>query len=258
MKSLKRQIIGLALSLSAAIFSTLSQATIVQFETALGNFEVNLYDTRTPQTVANFLQYVNAGDYSNAIIHRSVSNFVIQGGGFEYDNAWPVTAINANAAVTNEPVFSNVRGTIAMAKLSGNPNSATNQWFFNLTNNSQNLDRENSGFTVFGEVTGNGMAIIDQIAALDKYNFSGANAALGELPLQNYTGSGDPDNSNLVIITNITVIDAATDTAASLNPPLNIGPATPPTEPTSSGGGGAINALLLGLFVLLIVGRRRS
>ncbi|MCW8998303.1 MAG: peptidylprolyl isomerase [Kangiellaceae bacterium] len=249
MNFLKKAIWGAAAVLASLTVSQEAKATIVQFETSLGNFEVNLYDQGTPETVANFLSYVNSGAYENIIIHRSVPGFVIQGGGFAYNSSWPVTAITTQPAVTNEPVYSNVRGTIAMAKLSGDPNSATSQWFFNLSNNSENLDRTNSGFTVFGEVTGNGMGIIDQIAGLDRYNFSSTSAALGELPLQNYTQGNNPDDTNLIIINRVTIIDANTDTATGLNPPANIGPA--PDTTTSSSGSGAAAFLLLLAFGLI-------
>ena len=237
----------------AALTGVPAQATIVQFETNMGNFEVNLYDNATPQTVANFLQYVNGGDYTQNIMHRSIPGFILQGGGFKYQSSWPVTAIEANAPVINEPTYSNVRGTIAMAKLGSNPDSATSQWFFNLADNSLNLDRQNSGFTVFGEVTDDGMAIIDQIAALDRFNFGGA---LTDLPLQNFTSNGDPDDTNLIIIQSIQVIDATVDTAAGLNPPANIGPADLPEPPSSSSGGGGSLGLLLVLLGGLL--RRRA
>lgn len=234
-------------------FANVASATIVQFETSLGNFEVNLYDQQTPETVANFLEYVGADAYQGTIIHRSVPGFIVQGGGFTFDTAWPVSAISSNAPVVNEPVFANVRGTVAMAKLGGNPNSATNQWFFNLTNNTANLDVQNGGFTVFGEVTGDGMLILDAIADLPRYDFSASNGALGELPLQNFTTGNTPDDTNLIIINQITVIDAATDTAANLNPPVNTAPE--PQPPASSSGGGALLVSLLGLFGLVSVRR---
>ncbi|MET1254356.1 peptidylprolyl isomerase [Aliikangiella maris] len=239
-QSLKSTIRMSVAGFSLAICSGLANATIVQIETPLGNFEVNLYDEKTPETVNNFLNYVNSGAYNNSIIHRSVTDFVIQGGGFSYQNSWPAQAITTNAPVINEPVYSNVKGTIAMAKRSGAPNSATSQWFINLADNSKGnaqLDSQNGGFTVFGEVTGDGMAIIEQIAALPTYNFSGA---FNSLPLQNYGGTGNPDETHLVI-NQITVIDGNTDTAAGLNPPLNTSINTPttPTTPKSSGGGAA-------------------
>ena len=126
-----------------SLFCFSAKSTIVGFQTDFGYFEVNLYDNATPETVENFLQYVDDGDYSNMVFHRSVDGFILQGGGFAYFNEWPPTAISTNPSVNNEPVYSNVRGTIAMAKLASSPDSATNQWFINLANNSTNLDREN-------------------------------------------------------------------------------------------------------------------
>jgi len=207
---------------TAALLPRASDATVVKFETVLGDFEVNLYDDATPQTVSNFLNYVQNGNYSNSIFHRSVPGFIVQGGGFVTDQIAQISSIAANLPVNNEPTYSNVRGTIAMAKLAGDANSATNEWFFNLANNAANLDNQNGGFSVFGEITGDGMAILDALAALPTYNFSGA---LADLPLQNYSAAdfGDGvlfDNSHLIIVTAISVIDTTVDTAAGLNPAL--------------------------------------
>ncbi len=244
----KTLLTGAVLCLS--FFTANTQATIVQLETNFGNIEVNLYDNGTPNTVANFLDYVNSGAYAQSIVHRAESGFVIQGGGFAYAGSWPPATITANAAVANEPVYSNVRGTIAMAKIGGLPDSATNQWFINLSDNSANLDAQNGGFTVFGQVTGDGMAIIDQIANLNKYNKGGAFASL---PLQNYDGTSDPDATNLVIINSILVIDATVETTAGLSKPLNTSNTTPPA---SSTGGGAFGFSLL--LLLLITTFRRN
>ena len=144
-----------------------AMATIVEVETDLGTVEINLYDNATPATVTNFLNYVNSGAFTDSIFHRSVPGFVIQGGGFITDINAQVSEIMTNPAVTNEPVYSNVRGTIAMAKLGNDPNSATSQWFINLANNAANLDDQNGGFTVFGEVTA-GMDVVDTIAGLPR------------------------------------------------------------------------------------------
>lgn len=242
-----------------ALLPPVSNATVVEFQTVLGNFEVNLYDNTTPQTVANFLNYVNNGRYTNSVIHRSVPGFVAQGGGFTYDMALPLLDVPEFAAVVNEPELANVRGTIAMAKLGNDPNSATSQWFFNLDNNTANLDAQNGGFTVFGEVVGNGMDVVDAIAALPRYNFGGATQ---ELPLRNYTQTDfnnnvTVDDTHLVIISAVVVSDSTVDSAAGLNPPVNTATPTnpPPTLGGDSGGGGHFG--FAGLIALLLLVRRR-
>src|ERR1041385_8334799 len=130
-------------------------ATTVRMRTSLGDIDIELMDTAAPASVANFLSYVTSGAYVNSFIHRSVPGFIIQGGGYGWDSSVNrVYSVPANAPVVNEfsPTRSNKRGTIAMAKLGNNPNSATNQWFFNLADNSANLDNQNGGFTVFGHL----------------------------------------------------------------------------------------------------------
>ena len=238
----------------ALMFSSLAAATVVQFQTTLGPFEVNLYDEDTPATVANFLAYVDSGAYDNTVIHRSVPNFVIQGGGFVSSGGLPVDAVETNAAIANEPVYSNVRGTIAMAKFSGDPNSATSQWYFNLVDNSESLDPQNGGFTVFGEVVGAGLDVVDAIAALPVFDAGGA---LETLPLQNYTAQNAQDgvpvtDDHLIRVTAIVVIDGATDTASGLSPAQNtlIDAASAP-PPTSDGGGGGGAAGIASLLALL-------
>ena len=239
------------LAIAAFILPHKSEATVVEFQTVLGNFEVNLYDNATPITVANFLDYVNNGAYSSSIVHRSVPDFIVQGGGFRFDLSWPATSIPANAAITNEPEFSNLRGTIAMAKTS-QPDSATTQWFFNLADNSANLDIQNEGFTAFGEVVGNGMEVVDAIAALQRFNFG---SPFNELPLRSNNG-GNPDETNLVIVTAVIVTDTTVDSAgaAGLNPTpntlINQPPVTPPA-PSDGGGGGGGGAI--GLLTLLLL-----
>ncbi len=197
-----------------------ASATTVEFQTVLGSFEVNLTDEATPETVANFLAYVNNSDYTNSIFHRSVNNFVIQGGGFVYDSITPIIDIETNDPVVNEPEFSNLRGTIAMAKIDGDADSATSQWFINLVDNSASLDASNGGFTVFGEVVGDGMDVVDAIAALSIFAFE---SPFAEIPLREYSAD-DPTNdltllndTNLVIVNAVAVTDAAVDTAAALD-----------------------------------------
>ena len=135
--------------------------TVARFHTTIGSFDVELFDADKPVTVQNFLAYVNGGLYTNMIMHRVVQDFVIQGGGFYVADLGTTSAqldyISTFPPITNEfnvgRFFSNVYGTIAMAKTS-DPNSATSQFFFNLADNSTSLDDTNNsgGFTVFGQV----------------------------------------------------------------------------------------------------------
>lgn len=182
----------------------LAANTIVRIETNVGGFNVELYDTETPLTVTNFLNYVNRGDYNNTVIHRSAVTgfppvpFIIQGGGYGYANAFGVEFFYDfpnDPPVQNEfsPSRSNVRGTMAMAKLGGDPNSATSEWFVNLGDNSTNLDNQNGGFTVFGRVIDPGMKVVDAIANLGRQGryislTDGTVRFFGELPITSNNG----------------------------------------------------------------------
>lgn len=143
-----------------------------------GVTEVVLFDQDdqgAPLTVENFTNYVEDGDYVNSIIHRSVSDFIIQGGGFFLNDDSTISQVPTDDPVQNEfsSERSNLEGTIAMAKLGNDPDSATSQWFFNLGDNSENLDNQNGGFTVFGEVLSEEDAeTVNSIAELPRLNLS--------------------------------------------------------------------------------------
>lgn len=252
------------LLLAALCTTQAAQATLVSFQTSLGDFEVNLFDEYTPATVANFLTYVNEGHYDNTLIHRSQAGFVVQGGGFLYNppDLSAATAAVSHAPVTNEPYLSNKRGTLAMAKQANNPNSATNQWFFNLGDNSANLDEQNSGFTVFGQISAEGLAIMDAIAQLPRLGAQNLNPAFTSVPVRNYTQQDANQNvpvsdAHLVIVHAITVIDARPNTAAGLNPELTT---HTPSEPArkKKGALGGLGLLLLGLGLTRAWHRRRK
>lgn len=231
---------------SMLLVSQQALATIVQVKTSLGDFEVNLFDETTPVTVQNFLSYVNSGRYNETVIHRSVPGFIIQGGGFRFIEQLPLTPIQTNAAIVNEPKLSNVRATIAMAKLPGNPNSATSQWFINLADNSAGspkLDIVEGAYAVFGQISAADMEVVMAIANLPTYNFNGIQG----LPLINYTANDRANNvplndTNMVTVESITVVDARPNSAAGLNPVPN----TLLPEPESSGGSSGLALLLLG------------
>lgn len=114
--------------------------------------DMALFSNRTPITRQNFLKYVTDGDYVNSFIHRSVPGFVIQGGASRIINN-SFANVPTDPPIVNEFGISNTLGTISMAKLGGDPNSATSQWFVSLGSNTNILDPQNGGFTVFGRVT---------------------------------------------------------------------------------------------------------
>ncbi|GAA78296.1 peptidylprolyl isomerase [Pseudoalteromonas sp. BSi20495] len=236
--------------LAAASFT--STATIVEMNTSQGVIEINLFDQQTPKTVENFLSYVQDDSYNETVIHRSVSNFVIQGGGFTFSDS--LDAITTKPTVINEPVFSNVKGTIAMAKLSGDANSATSQWFFNITDNSAALDTQNGGFTVFGQITAASQSTLDKIAAL---------VHCGETPVVDITAEQCSSNdvtissANLVTIQSVTVMDDDPNSSAGLTVTANtLIDADTSTDSGSSSGGGLI--WLLGAFLLAIPRLKRA
>ena len=147
-------------------------------------------ERKTKATAKNFLKYVDNGLYNQSIFHRSAPNFVLQGGGFaapvvsSSEGGMP-TEIQDYGPVKNQPGNSNLEGTVAMAKLGGQPDSATNQWFINLSDNTF-LDEQNGGFTVFGKVLGSGMDVVGDLASADVFNFGGV---VSQLPL--WTPPGD-------------------------------------------------------------------
>jgi cyclophilin family peptidyl-prolyl cis-trans isomerase len=196
----------------------------------MGTFDAQLCDEQTPLTVANFLAHVAAGNYQSTMIHRDVPGFVMQGGGYRFDgtaqvqpNDYPLVPSCPGAPIAcpvpNEPFLPaprNVRGTLAMAKQAGNPDSASNQWFINTANNAANLDAQNGGFTVFGHVLGSGMTVPDAVAALLHCNFGGA---WDSAPMRNFTAADcqNPavpvDGDNVVLISAITVLPASAPAA---------------------------------------------
>ncbi len=177
-------------------------AKTLSIETSMGTFTLELYENETPETVKNFMNYVDDGDFINSFFHRSVPGFVLQGGGFKFENN-QFLLVPTDAPINNEFSHerSNVRGTLAMAKLGNDPNSATSQWFINLADNSANLDNQNGGFTVFGKVSGNGMNIIDQIATLPVYDITSLHSAFSHVPLNGFQGTFDPENQLVSIKT---------------------------------------------------------
>lgn len=174
----------------------------VCMESNKGEWCMEMLRSAAPVTVDNFLRYVNNGDYTHMFLHRSVPGFVVQGGGFGIDPQGFLFNVRNYGTIVNEYRRSNVRGTVAMAKLGGNVNSASNQWFVNLANNSANLDNQNGGFTVFAEIV-YGMDVIDRIAGFRVGNVNNifGESALGEVPLDIPQTATSVDRKDFVLIT---------------------------------------------------------
>ncbi len=166
----------LTLSLAGIVLSSASGLAIAQnaakprvkFTTNMGEFVVELDPAKAPKTVENFLQYVADKHYEGTVFHRVIDGFMIQGGGFTADmqqktNRAPI-ALEAKNGLKND------RYTIAMAR-TGNPNSATSQFFINVANNDMlNAPQpDGHGYAVFGKVV-QGQAVIDKIRTVPTGN----------------------------------------------------------------------------------------
>jgi len=157
----------------------LSDEPVIIIETSMGEIRAKLHPKIAPITVENFLEYVDKGFYDGTIFHRVISNFMIQGGGFELKNKLAKEKA-AGSGIQNESpkTKSNTRGTLAMAR-TGDPNSATAQFFINVSDNNGhgpviNLDYPKSnghGYAVFGEVI-EGMEVVDQIKEVETHKTS--------------------------------------------------------------------------------------
>ena len=133
--------------------------------TTIGNIRIELFPDKAPQTVANFLRYVDAGFYTNTIFHRLIPDFVIQGGGVDFSGD---TKTNRFDPIQNEAKngLSNKKYTIAMARPPEDGEAATCEFFINMADNGDSLDHHptlNPGFAVFGQVI-SGFDIVDKIA----------------------------------------------------------------------------------------------
>jgi len=206
--------------------------------------DMALFSNRTPVTRQNFLSYVTSGAYENSFIHRSVPGFVIQGGALRVEgNA--IVPIPTSPPIVNEFGISNTLGTISMAKLGGDPNSATSQWFVSLGANSDILDTQNSGFTVFGRMTLDSFEsaqIFGNRVNFPIYDYRQQfnNGSLGELPLffSHVPPSVQPDQ--LILFTNVSLVplpaeQAGEVTALSYSVVVNSHPALVSTSIDSQG-----------------------
>lgn len=157
----------LLLPLLAAFTASAQNANpSVVVKTSMGSFTIELYPDKAPETVKNFLQYVDDGFYAGTIFHRVIDGFMIQGGGLDAT----MTKKATRAPIVNEAgnKLKNLVGTVAMAR-TGEPNSATAQFFVNVVDNValdyRDSSREGIGYCVFGKVT-QGMDVVAKIKAV--------------------------------------------------------------------------------------------
>lgn len=153
-----------------------AQTALVELKTSQGLIVLELNSEKAPNTVKNFLQYAKDGHYNGTVFHRVISGFMIQGGGMDK---------NLNEKATREPIkneadngLANNIGTVAMAR-TGDPHSATAQFFINVANNNflNHTDKSQRGwgYTVFGKVV-KGMDVVQRISTMPTDG--------GDVPLQ--------------------------------------------------------------------------
>ncbi len=146
----------------------------VEIKTDLGSFKIELFLEEAPETVKNFLKYVNAGFYNGLIFHLVIPNCIIQGGGFDkkLNYILPIYKPIKNEA---DNMLKNKKGTVAMAR-DVEVNSATSQFFINLKDNPdfdfENYTPEGFGYAVFGKVK-EGFNVIEEIGKLPTKNIKG-------------------------------------------------------------------------------------
>jgi len=164
MKVITRIFSGLMMALFVTANASAADNPKVLFKTNKGDITIELFPDKAPKSVENFLGYVRAKHYDGTIFHRVIASFVAQGGGFDknYQRRPTQAAINIEA----DNGLSNERGTIAMARTT-DPNSATDQFYFNLKFNGmlnhRSKTRQGWGYTVFGKDI-SGMNIVGRIA----------------------------------------------------------------------------------------------
>jgi cyclophilin family peptidyl-prolyl cis-trans isomerase len=202
--------------LACLLFLTLVTAaqagTYARLRTPLGDIELELFDEDKPGTVQNFIRYVQSGRYVDSFIHRCNPAFVIQGGGYYVKDRGTtneiVDAIQTFGNISNEfgigKRYSNVYGTISMAKRGGDTNSASSQWFLNLADNSfLDAPDTNGFFTVFGRVV-RGTNVLNKFRTFSYSSPTNSIAAyappFSELPVLHNTGD---------VFTNLIYVDVS-------------------------------------------------
>jgi len=157
----------LSLLLATLVLVAPAFAQKVRLATSLGDIVIELDAEKAPKSTDNFLKYVKAGHYDGVIFHRVIETFMIQGGGMKPDLSEKPTRPPIPLESGNG--LSNLRGTLAMAR-TGDPNSATAQFFINVVDN-QRLDKSEGrdGYAVFGKVV-EGMDVVDKIKVVPVQN----------------------------------------------------------------------------------------
>ncbi|WP_198084778.1 peptidylprolyl isomerase [Variovorax sp. E3] len=164
-------VLAAALTLTATAYAQTAAAPRVKLATSAGDIVVELDAAKAPKSVDNFLQYVKDKHYDGTVFHRVIDGFMIQGGGFTADMKQKPTRAPIPLEASNG--LKNDKYTIAMAR-TGNPDSATSQFFINVKNN-DSLNAPNPdgyGYTVFGKVVA-GTDVVDKIRAVQTGNKGG-------------------------------------------------------------------------------------
>lgn len=198
---MKKIFTALTLSALCSLSAFAADNPKVKMSTSLGDMVIELNAEKAPNTVANFLNYVDAGFYTDTLYHRVISNFMIQGGGF---------GLQQNKKDTQPPIkneanngLKNKRGTIAMAR-TGDPHSATAQFFINVQDNSnldfRSEDQRGWGYAVFGKVV-EGLDTMDKI----RYTRTVRSGRFQNLPAQ------------AVVINSVTRINPETETEPAMD-----------------------------------------
>ncbi|MGE3181041.1 MAG: peptidylprolyl isomerase [Phycisphaerae bacterium] len=142
----------------------------VTMKTSLGDIVIELNAEKAPLSTENFLLYARDGFYNGTIFHRVMNNFMIQGGGFDPQMDKKEEGIRKPIANEWKNGLKNKRGAIAMARLGGQPDSATAQFFINVVDNAPlDMNRDGAAYAVFGEVV-EGMDVVDKIRNVEVVN----------------------------------------------------------------------------------------
>ncbi|WP_422823607.1 peptidylprolyl isomerase [Variovorax rhizosphaerae] len=170
--------LGAAALLTGTAWAQDASAPRVKLATSMGDIVVQLDPAKAPKTVANFLQYVNEKHYDGTVFHRVIDGFMIQGGGFTPELKQKQTRAPIPLEASNG--LKNDKYTIAMAR-TGDPNSATSQFFINVKDNAMlnAPSPDGHGYTVFGKVVA-GTDVVDKIRATR----TGAKGGMSDVPAE--------------------------------------------------------------------------